>query len=85
MLYGSKQAAHLWYKLLNDFLLEIGFTASLMDPCFYRRIAANGEIEALIILHVDDMRIAASDHVTTEIHALFFDKFDITTSDTDRF
>jgi hypothetical protein len=25
MLYGSKQAAHLWFNLLNAFLLEIGF------------------------------------------------------------
>jgi hypothetical protein len=84
MLYGSKQAAHLWYNLLNDFLLKIGFTASFMDPCFYRRIAENGEIDALIILHVDDMRVAANDVVTAEIHALLFAQFEIT-SDSGRF
>jgi hypothetical protein len=28
MLYGSKQAAALWYNLLNAFLLQIGF-----QPC----------------------------------------------------
>jgi hypothetical protein len=38
MLYGSKQAAALWYKLLNLFLLQLGFIASVMDPCFYRRV-----------------------------------------------
>jgi hypothetical protein len=37
MLYGSKQAAALWYNLINTFLLEIGFQSSEMDPCFYRR------------------------------------------------
>ena len=34
MLYGSKQAAALWYNLLNSFLLKLGFVASTMDPCF---------------------------------------------------
>jgi hypothetical protein len=85
MLYGSKQAAHLWYNLLNDFLLEVGFTSSFMDPCFYRRIAENGDIDAIIILHVDDMRVAANDIVTAEIYTMLFDKFEITTSDSGRF
>jgi hypothetical protein len=85
MLYGSKQAAHLWFNLLNDFLLNIGFTASFMDPCFYRRIAENGEIDAIIILHVDDMRVAANASVTAEIFKVLFAKFDITTSDSGRF
>ncbi len=91
MLYGSKQAAHLWYNLLNDFLLDIGFTASDMDPCFYRRLTPgpNGEsrIDALIILHVDDVRVAATEAVIddNDIHARLFAKFDITTSDTGRF
>ncbi len=56
-----------------------------MDPCFYRRVAENGEIDALIILHVDDMRVAANDIVTAEIHVLLFAQFDITTSDSGRF
>ena len=32
MLYGSKQAAALWYNLLNAFLIEICFQSSEMDP-----------------------------------------------------
>jgi hypothetical protein len=85
MLYGSKQAAHLWFNLLNDFLLETGFTSSPMDPCFYRRVDINAEIDAIIILHVDDMRVAVSEDVITVIHKLLYDKFEITTSDTGRF
>jgi hypothetical protein len=48
---------------------------------------SNGEfhIDALIILHVDDMRVAATEVVIDEIHAQLFSKFDITTSDTGRF
>jgi hypothetical protein len=90
MLYGSKQAAALWYDLLHAFLLEIGFQSSSMDPCFYRRLNSNnlGEIphiEALIILHVDDMRIGGTPSIVSEIYSKLFAKFQITRSDTGRF
>jgi hypothetical protein len=90
MLYGSKQAAALWYNLIHGFLLEIGFTASTMDPCFYRRAVPNTEAngpcnDAIIILHVDDMRVAAPEEILRTIHSQLFDKFQITTSDSGRF
>jgi hypothetical protein len=91
MLYGSKQAAALWYNLLNTFLLKLGFVASTMDPCFYRRpCAVNTDptaprSDAIIILHVDDMRVAALPEVLKDIHAQLFAEFQITTSDSGRF
>jgi hypothetical protein len=90
MLYGSKQAAHLWFNLLNEFLLEIGFVASSMDPCFYRRAIVpatdiDASSDAIIILHVDDMRVAATDAILIDLHAQLFAKFEITTSDAGRF
>jgi hypothetical protein len=91
MLYGSKQAAALWYNLLNSFLLKLGFVASTMDPCFYRRPCTVGtdptapRSDAIIILHVDDMRVAASPEVLKDIHAQLFAEFQITTSDSGRF
>jgi hypothetical protein len=64
MLYGSKQAAALWFNLLDSFLKRIGFVSSYFDPCFYRRpITTNShdldlaQCDAIIILHVDDMRV----------------------------
>ena len=91
MLYGSKQAAALWYNLLNSFLLKLGFIASSMDPCFYRRRcsdtvgATSARSDAIIILHVDDMRVAATADVLKEIHAQLYAEFQITTSDSGRF
>ena len=90
MLYGSKQAAALWYNLINTFLLKIGFQASEMDPCFYRRavsctIPDEPSCDAIIILHVDDMRVAGSEHVLTEIYKQLFKEFEITISDSGRF
>ncbi len=61
MLYGSKQAAALWYNLSDTFLKKLGFVSSYFDPCFYRRPVTTNEgdseaaqCDALIILHVDD-------------------------------
>ena len=91
MLYGSKQAAALWFNLLNSFLLTLGFQASSMDPCFYRRPCTPGSepnaarSDAIIILHVDDMRVAAPPLILQMIHDKLFAEFQITTSDTGRF
>ena len=91
MLYGSKQAAALWFNLLNTFLLSLGFQASSMDACFYRRpsapntVANSARSDAIIILHVDDMRVAAEPEVLKWIHDKLFEEFQITTSDTGRF
>ncbi len=91
MLYGSKQAAALWYNLLNSFLLKLGFVPSVLDPCFYRRVCLPGtdpngpRSDAIIILHVDDMRVAAAPDVLQIIHDQLFNEFQITTSDSDRF
>lgn len=91
MLYGSKQAAALWFNLLNSFLLKLGFQASPMDSCFYRRAYSPSDerdaprSDAIIILHVDDMRVAARPEVLRVIHDKLFEEFQITTSDTGRF
>ena len=79
MLYGSKQAAGLWFNLLNTFLLSLGFQASPMDACFYRRpsapttIASSARSDAIIILHVDDMRVAGEPEILKWIHDKLFE------------
>jgi hypothetical protein len=90
MLYGSKQAAALWFNLLNTFLMTLGFQACPMDPCFYRLPSGpdanihTGRSKAIIILHVDDMRVAADPETLKFIHDKLFAEFQITTSDTGR-
>jgi hypothetical protein len=92
MLYGTKQAAALWFNLLDDFLKQLGFVSSYFDPCFYRRpIISNchdpelPQCDALVILHVDDMRVGAAPDVLKDIHDKLYNEFQITTSDTGRF
>ena len=64
-----------------------------MDPCFYRRLRRVEDvvndtvsiIDAIIILHVDDMRVAAEPEVLQIIHDQLYAEFQITTSDCSRF
>jgi hypothetical protein len=78
-LYGAKQSAALWNGMIDKFLRGLGFIPSPMDPCLYRRI------DALIILFVDDLRVAATSSVLREIHAALYKEYQITTSDGTRF
>ncbi len=78
-LYGAKQSSALFYKLLNAFLLSLGFVSSTLDPCFYKRL------NALLIVHVDDMRCAGTPTALTTIQAALFQRFKITTGDGFRF
>ena len=78
-LYGGKQSAYLWYTLMNEFILELGFIASALDKCRYRRE------DAVLILFCDDLRIEASDPVLEKLHSAFYVKFGITTAPGDRF
>ncbi len=79
-LYGAKQSSALFFKLLNGFLLSLGFVSSPMDACFYKRNDG-----AMVIVHVDDMRVSAAPDVLTVIHDALFARFKITTGDGTRF
>jgi hypothetical protein len=76
---GAKQSSALFYKLLNSFLLSLGFVSSTLDACFYKRH------DALIIVHVNDMHCAGTSNAVAAIHAALFSRFKITTSDGNRF
>jgi hypothetical protein len=78
-LYGAKQSAALWNKLIDGFLRELGFLPSPMDPCLYKRN------DALIILFCDDLRVAGSSETVLKIKEALVEKFQITTSDGTRF
>ena len=78
-LYGAKQSAALWNAMIDSFLKGLGFASSPLDPCLYKRH------DAVIILFCDDLRVAATPIVLTEIHTALYDEFQITTSDGLRF
>jgi hypothetical protein len=63
-LYGSKQAAYMWYTLLCNVLIEYGFERSMFEPCcfIYNK---NGKY-IVICVYVDDLLITGSSEKDVE-------------------
>ena len=59
-LYGTVEAAKLWYDLLSGQLREAGFTQNPYDLCVFNKIGSNGN-QITVALHVDDMLITCKD------------------------
>ncbi|PLW38664.1 hypothetical protein PCANC_16015 [Puccinia coronata f. sp. avenae] len=57
-IYGLKQASLAWYRRLSSFLVSIGFTISVADPCVFWRLSPS---PLWIFSHVDDLIIFGSD------------------------
>ena len=58
-LYGLKQAPRIWYVLMTNFLMELGFVRTKKDYCLFFKRGENGKL-AYICLYVDDLTILGS-------------------------
>ena len=73
-IYGLKQSGRNWNLMLHKFLININFTQSLNDYCFYFKV--NGNLRIYIIIFVDDIMIAASNvNLLNDIKNLLMNKF----------
>ncbi|TPX54120.1 DNA-directed DNA polymerase [Powellomyces hirtus] len=59
-LYGLKQSPHLWNKVLDSFLQQLGFSVSEFDTALYIKRTDNTKI-LIVAVYVDDLTIFASD------------------------
>ena len=71
-LYGLKQSGRSWYKLLSStlvecWLVECWFEQCLVDPCVVRLMS--NDVGAMLVVHVDDIKIAATKEVTDAVGA----------------
>jgi hypothetical protein len=58
-LYGSKQAANMWYNLITKVLIEFGFDRSRFEPCLF--VKRDEEDVMVICIYVDDLLLTGSD------------------------
>ena len=65
-LYDLKQSGRAWDKLLSSSLVECGFEQCLLDPCVFRLRVAD-DVVVMMVFHVDDIMIAATEEVTKVI------------------
>jgi len=62
-LYGTKQAAHNWNRVIDDILVGLGFIRSPDDPGLYFHIQDG----SIITIHVDDLLCAFQTHKIREV------------------
>ena len=53
-LYGLKQAGRLWNKELDAFIVSLGFTRMVSDPCLYVKRSKSGRL-IILSTYVDDI------------------------------
>ena len=67
-LYGPKQSSRSWCKLLSSTLVDCGFEQCLVDTCVFR-LMMNDEVVAMLVVHVDGVKIAATKEITDSVVA----------------
>ena len=59
-LYGTIEAARLWYELFVKEATNFGYTVNEVDMCVFSRVESDGS-KSVLVLHVDDLFIRATD------------------------
>jgi hypothetical protein len=57
-LYGTVEAAKLWYDMLTEVLAGQGFAANPYDACVFNKVGTDGN-QVTICLHVDDLLVTS--------------------------
>jgi hypothetical protein len=63
-IYGLVQAARQWWKKFKQVILDMGYMASLADPCLFY---INGKTKSFIIIYVDDGGIFSDEQTIQEV------------------
>jgi len=74
-LYGLKQAPHEWHKVIDSYLIEIGFTKVQSTSCLYIRRTAQRFV--LVGIYVDDFPIIGHPELVQETKSQLSSKFEM--------
>ena len=69
-IYGLKQSGARWRENVNKTMKKNGFVPTKTDPAVYVRYLADGTLDCMMAVHVDDFLIGADDSVMAEVKAL---------------
>jgi len=71
-LYGTKQAARLWYAKIDEVLREYGLQRSNVEPCLYYR--RDEDFVLYVLIYVDDVLIVGSTKKVAECFKEYLSK-----------
>ena len=72
--YGLDDAPLRWHQTVVRFFEQIGFVRSLLEPCLMIR-RVNGSVEAMVLIEVDDLNLAATELYMPQLKAALNDRF----------
>ena len=58
-LYGTLEAAKIWYEVLSNFLLSLGFVQNRKDDCVFNKMV--GDVQLTTAIYVDDCKCTCKD------------------------
>ena len=64
-IYGLVQAGRCWNNKFCDDMTTIGIDQAKADPCVFRKVV-DGEVEMVVVVHVDDILAHAKDQATMD-------------------
>ena len=73
--YGLDDAPLAWHQTLLEFFLELGFTRTLLEPCWLVKRGLNGEIIAQVLIEVDDLNFGLTPDYEDELQAALEARF----------
>jgi hypothetical protein len=74
-LYGLKESARQWYKMVTKYLIELGFQANPADPCTYFKLNSTGNLEIVLALFVDDILSTGEENAILKFRKEFKTRF----------
>ena len=69
-LYGTLEAAKLWYDNISAKLIADGFDPNPYDPCVFNKINLDG-LQITVVLYVDDLMVTCEDERELDAFATF--------------
>jgi hypothetical protein len=76
-MYGNVDAPLQWMRTFSKYLKENGMTQSKVDPCLFYSKNANGEMDLLLTLFVDDTLVAGKRKRVQWLYAMIKKRFNI--------
>lgn len=74
-LYGLKESAREWFKLVKSYIMKLGFTQNQADPCTFFKLSDVGELEIVLALFVDDTLTTGNEKSVQNFRKEFRNRF----------
>ena len=74
-LYGLKESAREWFKLVKEYLISLGFKQNPADPCTFFKLNTESKLELVLALFVDDTLTTGEEKLIQEFRTAFRKRF----------